>query len=101
MPIWTSAIGVACIGAVCGYILFYSFKRHHPPTVPSPLPVTEVITLLAAVGAGGVIGGAFLALEGINYIGPYGIGLLFGTSTNVLLTLFYEDPFNKTKNPKC
>ena len=94
MPIWISAIGVGCIGIVCGYTLFYSLKRHQPPTTQSPLPIGEVISLLAAVGAGGVVGGAFIALEKVNYIGPYGIGLLIGLAANVVLTIRYEDPFN-------
>lgn len=94
MPIWINAIGVGCIGAVCGYILFYSFKRHHPPTTSAPLPVAEVITLLTAVSAGGAIGGVFIALEGINYIGAYGIGLFIGVTGNVSLTMMYEGPFN-------
>ena len=95
MPIWITGIGVGCIGIVCGYILFYSLKRNHPPTTTVPLPVHEVITLLAAIGAGGVLGGAFIALEKIYYIGPYGIGLLVGTSVNVYLTLRHERPFPK------
>lgn len=95
MPIWITAIGVGCIGIVCGYILFYSLKRNHPPTTTAPLPVHEVITLLAAIGAGGTLGGAFIALEKINYIGPYGIGLLVGITVNVYLTLRHERPFPK------
>lgn len=93
MPIWITALGVGCIGVVCGYILFYSLKRSQPPTASIPLSMREVITILAAVGAGGAIGGAFIALEKINYIGPYGIGLLLGTSINVYLTLRHERPF--------
>ena len=95
MPIWITAIGVGCIGTVCGYILFYSLKRNQPPTTTVPLSMHEVISTLAAVGAGGVLGGAFLALEKINYMGPYGIGLLLGLSANVYMTLRHENPFAK------
>jgi hypothetical protein len=95
MPIWITATGVGCIGVVCGYILFYSLKRNHPPATTIPLSMHEVISTLAAVGAGGVLGGAFIALEKINYMGPYGIGLLLGTSVNVFLTLRHERPFMK------
>ena len=90
MPIWINAIGVSCIGMVCGYLIFYSYKRQHPPMSEHPLPVGEVITLLTAVGVGGVIGGAFIALEGVNYVGPYGIGLLLGLTSNILLTMRAE-----------
>lgn len=95
MPIWITAIGVGCIGVVCGYILFYSLKRNQPPVTTTPLSMHEVITILAAVGAGGVIGGTFIALENINYMGPYGIGLLIGTAVNVYLTIRHEKPFPK------
>jgi hypothetical protein len=93
MPIVINAIGVTCIGMVCGYVLFYSLKRNQPPISSSPLPMSEVIVLLAAIAAGGAIGGAFMKLEDINYIGAYGIGLLFGVLANVFLTLKYEKPF--------
>lgn len=93
MPVWITALGVGCIGAVCGYILFYSFKRHHPPIAERPLSLNEVVSLLAAVGAGGILGSVFLALENINYIGPYGIGLFIGVTVNVYFTIRYERPF--------
>jgi hypothetical protein len=95
MSIWITSTGVGCIGIVCGYILFYSFKRNQPPITQAPLSMHEVITILAAVGAGGVIGGTFIALEQINYIGPYGIGLFVGTAVNVYMTLRHEKPFQK------
>lgn len=95
MPIWITAIGVGCTGAVCGYILFYSIKRNQPPITTNPLSMNEVITVLAAVGAGGAIGGAFIALEKVNYLGPYGIGLLLGTAVNIYFTIRHERPFTK------
>lgn len=57
--------------------------------------MNEVITVLAAVGAGGAIGGAFIALEKVNYLGPYGIGLLLGTAVNIYFTIRHERPFTK------
>ena len=90
MNIWITAIGVGCIGAVYGYMLFYSYKRHHTPIANASMPIKQVVELLAAIGAGGVIGGAFLILEGVNYIGPYGIGLLVGVVFNVILTMYHE-----------
>lgn len=93
MNIWVTAIGVGCIGAVYGYMLFYSYKRHHKEM---PLPINQVIALLVAIGSGGVIGGAFLVLEGVNYIGPYGIGLLLGLASNILLTMRVEGDLGKS-----
>jgi|GEM_PF-2932751 len=90
MNIWITAIGVGCIGAVYGYMLFYSYKRHHTPLANAPMPIKQVVELLAAIGAGGVIGSAFLILEGVNYMGPYGIGLLIGVVFNVILTMHHE-----------
>ncbi len=90
MPIWINAVGIGCIGVVCGYLIFYSYKRQHPPMSQQPLAMGEVITLLTAIGAGGVIGGAFIALEGVNYVGSYGIGLLLGVAVNVSLTMWHE-----------
>lgn len=93
MPIWFSALGIACIGAVFGYMIFYSFKRHQPPMAKAPLPFAEVLALLVSVGAGGTLGKTFTNLEGVNYIGAYGIGLLIGMVANIVLTILYEDPF--------
>ncbi|MEM9774474.1 MAG: hypothetical protein AAF902_07845 [Chloroflexota bacterium] len=90
MSIWINAIGVGCIGCVYGYLLFYSFKRHFQPVATEPLPLKEVVTVLAAVGAGGALGAVFIALEGINYIGPYGIGLFIGVVFNIVMTLSLE-----------
>lgn len=90
MPIWINAIGVGCLGCVYGYILFYSIKRHHQPITDGALSVKETLSVLAAIGAGGAIGAAFISLEGVNYIGPYGIGALLGLISNVTLTLWLE-----------
>lgn len=90
MNIWITAIGVSCIGAVYGYMLFYSYKRHHTPLAHASMPIKQVIELLAAIGAGGVLGSTFLILERVNYIGPYGIGLLIGVVFNVILTMHHE-----------
>ena len=87
MNIWITAIGIGCIGIVYGYLLFYTYKRHHAPIVENSMPIGQALSVLAAIGAGGILGGAYLLLEGVNYIGPYGIGFLLGVAVNVLLTL--------------
>jgi len=88
MPIWITATGVGCIGVTYGYMLFYSFRRHQTPLVETPMPMSQVLTLLGAIGAGGAIGGAFLTLEGVNYFGAYGIGLLMGVIANICVTIY-------------
>lgn len=90
MPLWITAVGIGSLGAVYGYLLFYGFKRQQTPLVEKPLPLKEVVSLLAAIGSGGMLGGAFLLLEGVNYIGPYGIGLAIGVAINVKLTMRHE-----------
>ncbi len=94
MSLEITAIGIGCIGSVFGYILFYSFKRHHQPLNPSPMPINQLVMILVAIGAGGVVGNAFLNVQGINYIGPYGVGLTIGVAIEVILTLIYEAPFS-------
>ena len=97
MPIWITAVGIGCIGIVFGYFLFYSFKRHHPPVSPSVMPIGQLVNILGAIGAGGVLGGVYILLEGVNYIGPYGIGLFLGVAINVTFTILYENPFNSRR----
>lgn len=100
MPIWFSALGVACIGVVCGYVMFYSLKRIQPPMAKTPLPLTEVAALLIATGAGGALGKAFVDLGGVNYIGGYGIGLLIGMTMNILLSILSENQRSHHKQIK-
>lgn len=97
MPTWFNAVGVMCIAVVCGYILLYSFKRLQPPLRQTPLAVGEVIALLAAITASGTLGRAFVSLEGVNYIGAYGVGLLLGATINIVLTILHEDSFGLRK----
>ncbi len=99
MPIWINALGVGCMGIVYGYILFYSLKRHYPPSTGAPLPIKETLVVLTAISATGAIGAAFVSLDGVNYIGPYGIGLLAGLSVNVVLTLWIEGFFKYRNAP--
>ncbi len=86
MSILFTALGIGCMGWVYGYILFYSLKRHFPPMSDDPLPINQIVLLLAAFGAGGTIGAVFIALEGVNYFGPYGIGLFVGVVTNIVIS---------------
>lgn len=90
MPVWIDSLGIASIGVVYGYVLFYALKRYMPPTTQAPLTVKELLLLLTTLGLSGGISAAFVSVNGINQIGPYGIGLLIGSATNVGLSLWLE-----------
>jgi len=87
MPLWVTACGIASIGAVNGYILFYSVKRYVPPVSGAHSSLKEVALSLMWIGIGGTIGAAVISLDGVNYIGPYGMGLLAGVAANVAMTI--------------
>ena len=90
MPSWISAIGIGCIGAVYGYSMFFALQRYLPPISQTPAAPKELVLLLAAVGVGGAIGVSITSLDGVNYIGPYGIGLMLGVVINVVLTFHFQ-----------
>jgi len=96
MSIWFTALGVGCLGIVNGYMTFYSFRRQNPPLTPSPLPTEQLVLLLGANGAGGAVGSIFIAMEGVNYFGAYGIGLLIGVALNVMITKHEYEQAKKT-----
>lgn len=87
MPRWITACGIGGIGVVYGYVLFYVLKRYLPPFSQTPPAIKELVLSLASLGGGGAIGAFVTSLDGINYIGPYGLGLLVGAATNVIVTL--------------
>lgn len=90
MPVWVDSLGIASIGVVYGYILFYALKRYMPPATQAPLTVKELLLLLTTLGLSGGISAAFVSVNGINQIGPYGMGLLVGSAINVGLSLWLE-----------
>lgn len=95
MPIWINALGIGCIGASLGYILLFALKRYLPPLTPlaqqSPT-LKDVLLFLVSLSMPGLVGlsasiTAITAVDGINYIGAYGIGLFFGLTANVAVSL--------------
>lgn len=90
MPIWLSALGVWGIGVVYGYILFYSLKRYMPPVTERPPSLRELVLFLAAMGLSGVMGASFASLDDVNYVGPYGLGLLLGMTANIVASAAAE-----------
>jgi len=80
---------------VNGYILIYSVKRQLPPVSKSRTALKEVVMSLVWIGIGGTIGAAVISLDGVNYIGPYGIGLLAGVAANVAITFHGQRAWEK------
>jgi len=90
MPIWITAFGVAGMGAMYGYFAFYALKRFLPPVAKHPPRVREVLFFLVTLGLSGAIGAPFIAVDGVNYVGPYGLGLLAGLLVNIVLSVAIE-----------
>ncbi len=87
MPVWINACGISGIGIVYGYVLFYVLKRYLPPFSQAPPSIKEMVVSLGSLGGGSAIGVFVTSLDGISYIGPYGLGLLIGASANIAITL--------------
>jgi hypothetical protein len=86
MPLWINAIGTASIGCVYGYVLLYVIKRYLPPVAAQSPALKDLVLFLTSLSIGGVIGASITSIEGINYVGPYGIGLLLGFVANISVT---------------
>lgn len=90
MPIWINALGVAGLGVVYGYLAFYALKRYLPPATKQPPRLRELLVFLATLGLGGAIGAPLAAVDGISYVGPYGLGLLGGLLANIAVSVAVE-----------
>lgn len=90
MPIWITAMGIGSIGTVYGYVLFYVLKRYLPPVIPEPPSFKELLLSVTSLGMGSAIGASLVSLDGMNYIGPYGIGMLIGATINTIITLHHQ-----------
>ena len=90
MPIWINALGIGSIGVVYGYVLFYALKRYLSPASQERPTLRELFVALATLSAGGIIGASVTTMDAINYIGPYGIGLLLGSALNCALSFSIE-----------
>ena len=87
MPIWINALGIGGIGMVYGYVLIYALKRFLPPVAEDSISVKELILLLSALGMSSILGTAFGSMDGVNYIGPYGLGFVSGAAANIGVTV--------------
>ncbi len=86
--------GIAGIGWVCGYVLFFALKRYLPPITEKERSPQEIALLVTTLVGGSFLGTKFISLNGANYIGPYGVGLFLGVVTNLVLTLGTEVLFH-------
>lgn len=90
MPIWINALGVAAIGVTYGYLAFYVLKRYLPPATRRPPGIRDLLLFLVTLGLSGAIGAPFVALGGVSYVGPYGLGLLGGLLGNIAVSVAVE-----------
>ena len=90
MPIWINALGVAAIGFTYGYLAFYVLKRLLPPATRRPPGIRDLLLFLVTLGLSGAIGAPFVALGGVSYVGPYGLGLLGGLVGNIAVSVAVE-----------
>jgi hypothetical protein len=90
MPTWITALGVAGIGVMYGYLTFYALKRYLPPATKRPPRLRDLLLFLVTLGLGGAIGAPFLWIGGVSYVGPYGLGLLAGLVANIAVSVAVE-----------
>ena len=88
MSTLVNAIGAAGFGMFYGYITLYILKRYLPPLSQDAPRIKELVSALLALAAGGVMGAMVRTIDGVNYIGVYGIGLVLGTMLNVTVTIW-------------
>ncbi len=75
----TTFTGIACIGFVFGYLLYYAVRH------TTQFNIELLSSAIGAVGGGAVIG---LLGRTPGWIGPYGIGLGAGFLFYLVLALF-------------
>jgi hypothetical protein len=95
MSTTVNAIGAAGFGMFYGYVTLYILKRYLPPLSQDAPKIKELISALLALAAGGAMGAMVRSIDGINFIGAYGIGLVLGTMLNVAVTIWLG--FNSNK----
>ena len=83
-----NAIGAVGFGMFYGYITLYILKRYLPPLSQDTPRIRELISALLALAAGGAMGAMVRNIDGVNYVGGYGIGLVLGTMVNVTVTIW-------------
>ena len=88
MSTLVNALGAGGFGIVYGYITLYILKRYLPPLSKETLKIRELVSALLTLAAGGVMGVMVRNIDGVNYIGVYGIGLMLGSLCNVALTIW-------------
>ncbi len=85
-----TSFGIVCYSVAYGYVFLYILKRLLPPITERRPTISELVLLLGSLGVGGLINAAVRDIDGRNYIGPYGNGLLVGVASNVIITLALE-----------
>lgn len=86
---WFDYFGVGSIGIVYGWVLFWVLKQYLPPIAETPTPFKELFPSLIMLVFGGSIGSVLTELHSVSYIGPYGVGFLIGSISNLGVTFLY------------
>lgn len=88
MPTFINALGAAGFGAFYGYISLYILKRYLPPLSQAAPDVKDLVCALLSLAAGGTMGILVRTIDGINYLGTYGLGLVLGAMLNIGITIW-------------
>jgi hypothetical protein len=88
MPTWINALGASGFGIFYGYVVIYILKRYLTTLADQPPNIRELVSALISLTAGGVMGGLVRSVDGVNFIGAYGIGLTIGAMLNVAITIW-------------
>jgi hypothetical protein len=89
MPILINAIGAIGFGVFYGYLTIYIMKRYLPPISQTPPKIKDIVIALTTIAGGGVMGTLVRSIDKINYLGPYGIGLVVGAIANTVITIWF------------
>jgi hypothetical protein len=88
MPFWMNVLGAAGFGMFYGYVAMYILKRYVPPLADQTPNVKELVSSLTSLVTGGIMAGLVRSIDGVNFVGAYGLGLALGAGLNVIITIW-------------
>lgn len=88
MPTWINALGASGFGMFYGFVAIYILKRYLPPIADQTPKVKDLVSSLISLVAGGIMAEMVRSIDGVNFIGAYGLGLTLGAALNVVATIW-------------